>query len=157
MWERPGPNSSAAPCPPPPEWATLTVSVDIAKPADLAWERVGGNDWCAIAKYLAIQSCTINSGKGEVGSIRTINGNNVEIAVARTAHSYSYAQPFGTNFFHGTMAVEPVDATHSRLSYTMLWNEAPLGTAQAKADAREGRRSRFQDALNKMAAVANAP
>lgn len=95
---------SPAPAAPPAEWTTLTLSVDIAKPADIAWQRVGGNDWCAIAKYLSIQSCTIVSGKGEVGSIRLINGTIMEIAVAR-----------------------------------------------------ESRRSRFQDAINKMAAVANAP
>lgn len=152
-----GTAGAQSPAPVSAEWTTLTVTADIAKPADIAWERIGGNDWCGIAKYLAVQSCTINSGKGEVGSIRTINGNIVELAVARTAHSYTYAQPFGNTFYHGTMAIEPVDATHSRLLYTMLWNEAPLGSTQAKADARESRRSRFQDAVNKMAAAANAP
>jgi hypothetical protein len=145
------------PAPAPAEWTTLVITADIAKPADVAWERIGGNDWCGIAKYLDIQSCAIASGKGEVGSIRTINGTIMEIVVARTAHSYTYAQPLGNNFYHGTMAVESVDATHSRLVYTMLWNAAPLGTAQAKADARETRRSRFQIAVNKMAAAANAP
>src|SRR5437879_510420 len=80
--------------PQPADWTTLTFTADLNKNADVAWERIGGNDWCAIAKFLDIKSCVINSGKGEVGSIRTINGAVVENVVARTAHSYTYAQPF---------------------------------------------------------------
>jgi hypothetical protein len=141
----------------PAEWTTLTMTADLNKPADIAWERVGGKDWCGIAKYLDVQSCTINSGKGEVGSLRTINGTIVENVVARTAHSYTYAQPFTPIFYHGTMAVEPVDARHSKLVYTLIWNQVSLGTDQAKADAKENRRKRFQAAVDKMAAAANAP
>lgn len=117
-----GSAQAQTPAPPqaPAEWTSLIISADIAKPADIAWQRIGGNDWCGIAKYLDVQSCTIASGKGEVGSIRIINGTVMEIAVARTAHSYTYAQPLGNNFYHGTMAVEAVDASHSRLVYTML-------------------------------------
>jgi hypothetical protein len=81
----------------------------------------------------------------------------VEIAVARTAHSYTYAQPFTPIFYHGTMAVEPVDANHSRLVYTLMWNQTAVGDAKAQADARESRHRRFQVAVDKMAAAANAP
>lgn len=141
----------------PAEWTTLTLNADINQPADTAWERVGGNDWCGIAKFLDIQTCAINTGKGEVGSLRTINGTIVENVVARTAHSYTYAQPFSPIFYHGTLSVEPVDAKHSKLVYTLIWNQVSLGTDQAKADARETRRKRFQAAVDKMAAAANAP
>jgi hypothetical protein len=141
----------------PADWTTLTMTADIAKPADVAWDRIGGNDWCGIAKYLDVQSCTITSGHGEVGSLRLINGSIVEIAVARTAHSYTYAQPFTPIFYNGTMAVERVDATHSRLVYTLIWNQTAVGDAKAQADARESRHKRFQAAVDKMAAAANAP
>ena len=80
------------------------------KPAEVAWQRVGGNDWCGIAKFLDVKGCTINSGKGEVGSVRTVmvgTTPTVEMAVARTPLSYTYAQPFTPIFYHGTMAVEP--------------------------------------------------
>ena len=146
--------------PQPADWTTLTFTADLNKPADIAWERVGGNDWCGIARFLDLKGCTINSGKGELGSVRTVivgTTQVVEIAVARTAHSYTYAQPFTPIFYHGTMAVEPVDANHSRLVYTLMWNQTAVGDARAQADARESRQRRFQAAVDMMAAAANAP
>ncbi|MFO1249011.1 MAG: SRPBCC family protein [Alphaproteobacteria bacterium] len=146
--------------PQPADWTTLTFTANLNKGADAAWEKIGGNDWCAIAKYLEVKSCTINSGKGELGSLRTIDTGTatvVEIAVARTAHSYTYAQPFTPIFYHGTMAVEPVDKGHSRLVYTLIWNQKAVGDAAAQAAAREGRTKRFQAAVDKMAAAANGP
>jgi hypothetical protein len=152
--------AAQAQTPQPADWATLTLTANLNKPADVAWDRIGGNDWCAIAKYLDVKGCTINSGKGELGSVRTIataTGSVVENVVARTAHSYTYAQPFTPIFYHGTLAVEPVDATHSKLIYTLIWNQTAVGDAAAQAAAREGRKSRFQAAVDKMAAAANAP
>ena len=149
--------AAQAQTPQPADWVTLTFTADLNKSADVAWERIGGNDWCGIAKFLAVQSCEIVKGKGELGSIRTINGTIVENVVARTAHSYTYAQPFTPIFYHGTMAVEPVNATHSKLTYTLIWNAAAVGDAAAQKTALEGRRTRFQEAVNKMAAAANAP
>jgi hypothetical protein len=145
--------------PQPADWTTLTFTANLNKGADTAWDRIGGNDWCAIAKYLDVKGCTINSGKGELGSIRTIitPTATVENVVARTAHSYTYAQPFTPIFYHGTMAVEPVDATHSRIVYTLIWNQTPVGDATAQAAAREARQKSFQAAVDKMAEVANAP
>ena len=152
-----GLGSAGAQTPQPADWTTLTFTADLNKNADMAWERIGGNDWCAIAKFLDIKSCVIDSGKGEVGSIRTINGTVVENVVARTAHSYTYAQPFTPIFYHGTLAVEPVDRSHSKLVYTLIWNQAEVGDVAAQAGAREGRKTRFQAAVDKMAAAANAP
>jgi hypothetical protein len=155
-----GVTAAQAQTPQPADWTTLTMTADIAKPADVAWERIGGNDWCGIAKYLDVKSCAITSGKGELGSVRTIDTGTatvVEIAVARTAHSYTYAQPFTPIFYHGTLAVERVDASHSRLVYTLIWNQTAVGDAAAQVAAREGRHKRFQAAVDKMAAAANAP
>ena len=146
--------------PQPADWTTITLTANLNKGADTAWEKIGGNDWCAIAKYLEVKGCTIDSGKGEVGSLRTIDTGTaklVENVVARTAHSYTYAQPFTPIFYHGTMAVEAVDRTHSKLVYTLIWNQAAVGDAAAQAAAREGRTKRFQAAVDKMAAAANAP
>ena len=143
----------------PADWTTLTMTADIAKPAGAAWERIGGNDWCGIARFLDLKGCTINSGKGELGSVRTVivgTTQVVEIAVARTAHSYTYAQPFTPIFYHGTLAVEPVDRSHSKLVYTLIWNQGAVGDAAAQAAARDGRKTRFQAAVDKMAAAANA-
>lgn len=146
--------------PQPADWTTITLTANLNRNADIAWEKIGGNDWCAIAKYLDVKGCAIDSGKGELGSIRTIDTGTaklVEIAVARTAHSYTYAQPFTPIFYHGTLAVEPVDKGHSKLVYTLIWNQTAVGDAAAQAAAREGRTKRFQAAVDKMAAAANAP
>jgi len=155
-----GVTAANAQTPQPAAWTTLTFSAPLNKPADIAWQRVGGTDWCGIAKFLDVKSCKIDSGTGELGSIRTIDTGTatvVENVVAKTAHSYTYAQPFTPIFYHGTLAVEPVDATHSRLVYTLIWNEAGLPDAAARTAAREGRKVRFQAAVDKMAAAANAP
>jgi hypothetical protein len=77
--------------------------------------------------------------------------------VARTAPSYNYAQPFTPIFYHGTLAVEPVDRSHSRIVYTLIWNQTAVGDAAAQAAARDGRKTRFQAAVDKMAAEANGP
>src|SRR3954467_2044187 len=155
-----GTAAANAQTPQPAAWTTLTFSAPLNKPADVAWQRVGGTDWCGIAKFLDVKSCKIDSGTGELGSIRTIDTGTatvVEIVAAKTAHSYTYAQPFTPIFYHGTLAVEPVDATHSRLVYTLIWNENGLPHAAARPAAREGRKFRFQAAVDKMAAAANAP
>ena len=155
-----GLGSAGAQTPQPADWTTLTFTANLNKPADVAWERIGGNDWCAIAKYLDVKGCTINSGKGELGSLRTIataTGSVVENVVARTAHSYTYAQPFTPIFYHGTMSIEPISATRSRLNYTLIWNQTAVGDAAAQAASRASRQTRFQAAVDKMAAAANAP
>jgi hypothetical protein len=153
--------AAQAQTPQPADWTVLRFTANSNKPADVTWERIGGHDWCGIARFLdRLKGCTINSGTGEVGSLRTVmvgTTATVEMAVARTPLSYTYAQPFTPIFYHGTMGVEPVDATHSRIVYTLIWNQTPVGDAKAQADAREGRQKSFQAAVDKMAAAANAP
>jgi hypothetical protein len=146
-----------APTPQPAKWYTLYLTSEvIAKPAYLVWDKIGGTNWCAIEKYLDIQSCRIDSGRGELGSVRTINGSIVEIVVARTPYSYTYAQPFTPIFYHGTLGVEAIDATHSKITYNLLWNESGVGDAAAQAAARDSRQKRFQAAVDKMQAAAKA-
>jgi hypothetical protein len=148
---------ATAQTPQPADWLTLTFSADLNKSADVAWQRVGGNELCAIAKYLDVKSCEIVSGKGELGSVRTINGTIVENIVARSKYSYTYAQPFTPIFYHGTMSIEPLTATTSRLHYTLIWNQNGYPDDKTRTEQREGRKTRFQAAVDKMAAAANAP
>lgn len=154
--------AATAGTPQPANWTTLTFSADLNKNIDVAWARIGGNDLCAIAKYLDIQSCTPVSGKGELGSVRNIGlaGNPVPVVeniVSRSKYSYTYAQPFTPIFYHGTMSIEATGANSSRLVYTLLWNQTAVGDAAAQAAARASRQQRFQAAVDKMAAAANAP
>jgi hypothetical protein len=156
-----GAGVAQAQTPQPADWTILKLTADTNKPAAVTWDRMGGHDWCGILRFLdRLKGCTINSGTGEVGSVRTVmvgTTSTVEMAVARTPLSYTYAQPFTPIFYHGTMAVEPVDATHSRIVYTLIWNQTPVGDAAAQAAAREARQKSFQAAVDKMAAAANAP
>src|SRR4051812_31265966 len=141
--------------PQPADWTTITLTANLNTGADAAWEKIGGNDWCGIAKYLDVKGCAIDSGKGELGSVRSIDTGTakiVEIAVARTPHSYTYAQPFTPIFYHGTLAVEAVDKSHSKLVYTLIWNGTAVGDAAAQAAAKASRTTRFQAAVDKMAA-----
>ena len=151
--------AAQAQTPQPADWTILNFTADTNKPADVTWDRIGGHDWCGIARFLDLKSCTIMSGKGELGSLRLVEvGPNkiVEIAVSRTPLSYTYAQPFTPIFYHGTMSVEPVDATHSKIVYTLMWNQTAVGDAAAQTAARESRKTRFQAAVDKMQAAANA-
>ena len=156
-----GVTMAQAQTPQPADWTILTLTANTNKPAAVTWDRIGGHDWCGILRFLdRLKGCTINSGTGEVGSVRTVmvgTTPTVEMAVARTPLSYTYAQPFTPIFYHGTMAVEPVDATHSKIVYTLIWNQTPVGDAAAQAAAREARQKSFQLAVDKMAEAANAP
>jgi len=150
---------TTAPTQAPAKWTTLTLTADVAKPAYLVWDKIGGNQWCGIAKYLDVKGCEITSGRGEVGSLRSIDTGTtkvVEIAVARTPYSYTYAQPFTPIFYHGTLGVEAVDAEHSKIVYTLIWNESAVGDDAAQAAARTSRQTRFQAAVDKMKAAAEA-
>ena len=154
--------AASAQTPQPADWITLTFMADLNKNIDVAWERVGGNDLCAIAKYLDIKGCEPVSGKGELGSVRNIivatsPAPIVENIVSRSKYSYTYAQPFTPIFYHGTMSIVATGPNTSRLEYTLIWNQAAVGDAAAQAAARDGRRTRFQAAVDKMAAAANAP
>ena len=136
---------------------TPSFSDTIAKPAYLVWDKI--NAWCGIEKFLDIKSCKIDSGRGELGSVRTIDTGTatvVEIVVAKTPYSYTYAQPFTPIFYHGTLGVEAVDAGHSKITYTLIWNESAVGDDKAQAAARASRQTRFQTAVDKMSAAAKA-
>jgi hypothetical protein len=52
--------------------------------------------------------------------------------------------------------MEPVDKGHSKLIYSLIWNQTAVGDAAAQAAARDGRRTRFQAAVDKMKAAAEA-
>ena len=81
-----GATAANAQTPQPASWTTLSFSAAINKSADVAWHRIGGDDWCGIAKFLDVKGCTVTSGKGELGSIRSIDTGTatvLEIAVAR--------------------------------------------------------------------------
>jgi len=139
----------------PHNWATIVMTANINHGADDAWKRIKGDDYCAFIVYLGMNDCVLTVGTGDVGTNRRLNGRIDELLVAKTSHSYTYAQPTSPIFYHGTLAVEAVDSGHSRIVYTLMYDNAPVAP-EGRAAEMNGRRTRFQAAIDKMAAAANA-
>jgi hypothetical protein len=133
---------------------SLTTTANVTP--EKAWSRIG--DFCAIKDWLGT-TCSISVGSGEVGTTRLLNNGAVtEMMVAKTPFSYTYMQPLNpANLYHGTLQVEPDGAGHSKIVYTFLYDQEPLGTDEAKAAGRKQRTDRFTAALAKMKAMAEAP
>ncbi|HWK54870.1 MAG TPA: SRPBCC family protein [Hyphomicrobiales bacterium] len=142
-----------------PEYVTIAMEIDIAKPAAEVWSKVG--DYCAIADWLKLD-CTIASGDGGMGTVRLLAGGRVtEILVAQTELSYGYTQPVVEgqyyNLYHGFMEARPVNATTSKMLYTLVLDVSNLPDQAAKDADIERRRTSFENALQNMKAIAEAP
>ena len=138
------------------EYTTIILEKTVNRTPDQTWNKIG--PYCAIATWLKV-TCVITEGNGvSVGSNRLLNGNNNEIMVGATPYSYTYTQPATTILYHGTLAVEPLDrGRQTRIVYTLFYDQAPLGTDQAKAENRAMRTKRFSDALDAMKTMVEAP
>jgi hypothetical protein len=137
-------------------YATILLEKVVNRTPDQTWAKIG--PYCSIATWLKV-TCVITAGNGvSVGSNRLLNGNNNEIMIAATPYSYSYTQPATAILYHGTLAVEPLDrGRQTRIVYTLFYDQAPLGTDQAKAENRAMRTKRFSEALDAMKAMAESP
>ena len=130
--------------------------VTVDRPADAVWQRVG--EYCAISDWLGV-TCELDSGSGDVGSVRRLNGAILEPMVARTAHSYTYWQSAGSMAvaaFHGTLAVEPDGPGRSRLSYTVFYDQAALPSDEVRESERARLDQRFVEPLMVMKRLAEA-
>lgn len=133
------------------DYATVNLSISVDKPADVVWKKVGG--YCDIAVWLKL-TCVYTSGNGEVGTVRRLADRIDEVLVAKTDHSYTYTQPNATNLYHGTMQVVEDGKKKSKILYTLIYDQAPLGTDEAKAKAKETYTNRFNTALESMKKLA---
>jgi hypothetical protein len=143
-----------------PEYTTIRMEIDIAKPAAEVWAKVGG--YCDISKWLNNVDCTITSGDGEMGTVRALRGGQViEILVAKTDLSYGYTQPVREgqfyNLYHGFMEAKPVTAQSSKIIYTLVYDVSDKPDQAAKDADIAQRRTRFEAALANMKALAEAP
>jgi len=138
------------------EYTSILLDKVVNRTPDQTWAKIG--PYCAIATWLKVK-CVLTAGNGAaVGTNRLLNDNNNEIIVAMTPYSYTYTQPSSTILYHGTLAVEPLDrGRQTRIVYTLFYDQAPLGTDQAKAENRSTRTKRFNDALQAMKEMAEAP
>ena len=141
-----------------PEYATVRMEIDVARPAKEVWAKVGG--YCDITAWLGLE-CKITSGNGGIGTVRDLaNGRVLEILVAQTELSYGYTQPVkeGTfyNLYHGSMEARPVTAQTSKIIYTLLLDVSDKADKAAKDADLAARRTRFEGALKKMKEIAEA-
>jgi Polyketide cyclase / dehydrase and lipid transport len=140
-----------------PEYAVVVQSIDVAKPADVVWKKVGG--FCSIHDWLAggRLTCVYTTGDGGVGTNRLLAGRINEVMVSKTDLSYTYTQPLSPIDYHGSVEVKPTSATTSKLIYTLFWDQAPLPDQAAKDKDKAGRAGMFMGALKAMKALSEAP
>lgn len=139
-----------------PEYVTIEMEIDVAKPAEEVWASVGG--YCDISEWLGLD-CELTSGDGDMGTVRALlSGRILEILVAQTELSYGYTQPVqeGTfyNLYHGFLEARPVSATSSKLLYTLLLDVSDLPDQAAKDENIARRRGSFENALANMKEIA---
>jgi hypothetical protein len=142
-----------------PQYTTIKMEIDVAKPAAAVWARVGG--YCDISKWLDVD-CVTKSGDGGIGTVRVLGGGRVtEILVGRTELSYGYTQPVREgqfyNLYHGFLEARPVTAQTSRLLYTLMYDISDKPDQAARQADMAQRRERFEGALKKMKMLAEAP
>ncbi len=141
---------------PNPSYAVIVMEQDVARPAAEVWKRVG--KYCDIGEWSTGVKCQLAGEDGKVGAVRTLNGSTIEILVARTDLSYTYAQPVRTgqvyNLYHGTLEAKPVSATASKLVYTLILDNSMLADDSARKADVERRRARFTQALKDMKTLA---
>jgi hypothetical protein len=143
-----------------PEYVTIRMEIDIARPAAEVWAKVGG--YCDISKWLNGVDCVITSGDGEMGTVRALRGGQViEILVAKTDLSYGYTQPVREgqfyNLYHGFVEAKPVTAQSSKILYTLVYDVSDKADQAAKDADVAQRRTRFEAALANMKSLAEAP
>ena len=139
-----------------PEYATVKMQIDVAKPAKEVWSKVGG--YCDISKWLNVE-CKITSGDGGIGTVRVLAGGRVtEILVGKTDLSYGYTKPVkeGTwyNLYHGFLEVKPLTDKTSRIFYTLMLDVSDKADKAAKDTDLANRKMRFEGALENMKKLA---
>ena len=139
-----------------PEYRTVRMEIDIAKPAEEVWSKVG--KYCDIQEWLKLD-CKITAGDGGMGTVRDLAGGRVkEILIAQTPLSYGYTQPVREgqfySLYHGFMEARPVSKKTSKMIYTLVWDVSNLADAAAKDADAARRRTSFEGALKEMKRIA---
>ena len=142
-----------------PEYATVKMEIDVARPAAEVWARIGR--YCDISEWLAVD-CAITSGDGGIGTVRALRGGQVkEILVGRTELSYGYTQPAREgqfyNLYHGYLEARPTGPRSTKLLYTLMLDVSDKADRAAVDADLAARRTRFEGALAKMKALAEGP
>jgi hypothetical protein len=146
---------------PAPAYVSIPMEITVNKPAADVWAKIGG--YCDISKWISPAGnvpCEITSGKGEVGTVRKIAGRIIEVMTAKSEFGYGYTQPAVEgkwyNLYHGFMEVRPVNATSSKILYTLMVDQADKADQAAKDKDVAQRRTQFEGALANMKKLAEA-
>ena len=136
------------------DYVTIPLEANVDAPAEVAWKKIGG--FCDIGSWLKT-SCVITSGKdNEVGAVRRIADRVDEVLVARTAWSYTYAQPKSPIDYHGTVEIRPAGPKTSKILYTLIYDTAGLPATADKAKDVAGRTAMFTRVIATMKGLAEA-
>jgi hypothetical protein len=137
---------------PNPHYVSISMTIDVNAPADKVWARIG--KYCDVGEW-GIPGCTIVSGDGGFGTIRSIGS---EILVGKTQYSYTYTQPVREgaiyNMYHGTLEAVPVTPTTSRISYTLFFDNSKLADDAAREKDIANRKARFGKMMTNMKTLA---
>lgn len=141
-----------------PHYVSIVHQINVARPANIVWARVG--HYCDLTKWLG-KPCQIVAGRdAQIGATRLVDHSIVETLVGRTATSYTYAQPevaaSKTHFYHGTLDVEPVGAHASRIVYTIFYDNSAIA-AGVRAKELQVRSALFEKAIERMKSLAELP
>jgi hypothetical protein len=139
-----------------PEYTTITMEIEVAKPASEVWAKVGG--YCDISKWLNLD-CNITRGDGGIGTVRVLAGGRVtEILVGKTDLSYGYTQPVKEgefySLYHGFMETKPATKKTSKIVYTLIYDVSDKPDQASKDADVARRRGLFEAALKKMKQIA---
>jgi hypothetical protein len=142
-----------------PEFVSVQMETTVNKPAADVWSKVGG--YCDLSKWLSADRevpCVVTSGKGEVGTVRLIAGRVAEVMTAKSQFGYGYAQPAVEgkwyNHYHGFVEARPINATTSKIVYTLMLDVSDKADQAAKDADLAGRRKQFEAALANMKKIA---
>jgi uncharacterized protein YndB with AHSA1/START domain len=137
------------------DFVVITKEVEVDRPVEVVWKRVG--DYGAIAEWMETD-CGYLSGDGGVGTTRRLHrGEVVEVMIAQTSRSYTYLQTRGkmtSAGLHGTLAAEPIEASRTRLTYTLFYDQTAFPANADRRAHRERLDSGFQTYLEVMKEMA---
>jgi hypothetical protein len=152
---------ASAPTPAPlaipnPTYTTLVLEMEVNRPIDAVWARVG--KFCDVGEWLQT-TCTIVSGAaGQLGAVRLVRNSVIELMVAKTDFSYTYTMPVRIgvpyNAAHGTLQAKPLTGSTTKLIYSFVYDNSMLGDDAARATEAEARRTRVTKALQNMKLLA---
>ena len=135
------------------DYTSIVQTLDVARPPAVVMAKAGG--YCDIGAWFKT-TCVITSGTDrELGAVRRIADRIDEVLVAKTANSYTYAQPLSPISYHGTVEFQPLDGgKRTRIVYSLFYDLSTLTTPEAKAADKDRRAKMFAGVLQSMKAAA---